>query len=112
MEEYKGRYREAEGGLLWMANTTRPNIPNAVREVARREYDPSVKHWGGVMEILQYLKRTREMNPTFREVGRCRLEAFSYGSYAEDKDIGLLLVKSRRRSVELPSCGRLERRPV
>lgn len=46
------RYREAVGGLLWLTNTTRPDIPNVVREVARLAHNPSVNHWGAVPKIL------------------------------------------------------------
>ena len=38
-------YREAVGGSMWISNATRPDISNAVREVARQAHDPSEKHW-------------------------------------------------------------------
>lgn len=38
------QYQEAVGSLLWLTNTIRLNISNAVREVARRSHDSSVKH--------------------------------------------------------------------
>lgn len=35
-------YRERVGGLMSIANATRPDIANAVREVARHAHDPSL----------------------------------------------------------------------
>ena len=33
--------REAIGGLMWLSTMTRPDIPNAVRAVARYAHEPT-----------------------------------------------------------------------
>lgn len=67
-----------------MANTTRPDILNAVREVARRARDQSMTHGRAVAKIFQYINSTRDMGLVRRKAGRCRLETFADASHAED----------------------------
>ena len=38
-------YHETVGSLMWLANTTRPDIADAIRSVARYCRDPGVSHW-------------------------------------------------------------------
>ena len=66
-EEEKGppEYRSAVGCLMWASNMTRPDISNAVREVARHTQDPSMEHWRAVVSILKYLRRTRALGLVF-----------------------------------------------
>ena len=69
-------YREAVGGLMWLANTSRPDIESAVRTVACFAQDPSVQHWKAVIRILEYLKGTRDLGLTFSRDGGNVLTAF------------------------------------
>ena len=79
-------FREAVGGLMWIANATRPDISNAVREVARHSHDPSKKHWRAALKIIEYLKETRTMGITYKKSPSCRLVAYADSSFAENKD--------------------------
>ena len=78
-------YRELVGGRLWIANATRPDISNAVREVARHAHDPSLRHWEAALKIVQYLKGTRELGITYKKSPLSQLVAFADSSYAESK---------------------------
>ena len=57
-EESEGPYREVVGSLLWVANTTRSDISNAVRDVARHAHSPSKTHWATVVKIVKCLRLT------------------------------------------------------
>ena len=64
-EQFDGSYRHLVGGLLWIASMTRPDVANAVREVARQAHDPAPRHWKAALKILQYLKGTRDVGLNF-----------------------------------------------
>ena len=51
-------FRELLGGLLWLAFSTRPDISNAVRSVARYCYTPKATHWKPALGIIAYTKDT------------------------------------------------------
>ena len=51
-------YLEVVGSLMWLANTTRPDIADAVRSVARNYRDPGISHWKAARKILSYIART------------------------------------------------------
>lgn len=99
--------------LLWLANTTRPDISNAVRGVARRTHDPSNKSWRAVTQILEYFEGTRETGPTYRKAGGCRIEAFAEASCAEDEKDRLSVSGTVVMfGGEKLSCGRQTHRPT
>ena len=64
--EYKGndseelvnqhRVREALGTLLWIANSTRPDIAYATNFASRHREKPRKCHWKLIKRIFRYLK--------------------------------------------------------
>ena len=46
--------RVAFGSLIWIGGTTRPDIANAVRTVARQAHDPAKRHGRAVPKITSY----------------------------------------------------------
>jgi hypothetical protein len=52
------RYPELIGSLLYLANTVRPDIANAVGVLARYRGTPTTSHMKAGMRVLQYLKGT------------------------------------------------------
>jgi hypothetical protein len=58
MQKYP--YREAVGGLMYLACATRPDISHAVGEVARYVSNPGLPHWKAVTQIFSYLKCTSD----------------------------------------------------
>jgi len=51
-------YREAIGSLLYLANTTRPDITFAVNTLSRKQEDFDSNNWSAVKHIFRYLRGT------------------------------------------------------
>ena len=83
-------FRELVGGLMWLAISTRPDISNAVRSVARYCSAPKAVHWNSALGILAYINGTCGFGITYQRettVG-ISLEVFAdvdYGSRATDR---------------------------
>ena len=54
-------YHSAIGALMYLANTTRPDIAFAVNLLARYSSAPTRRHWNGIKHILRYLKGKTDM---------------------------------------------------
>ena len=78
----KRPYRNAVGGLMWLATVTRPDIANAVRTLARQSHDPCERHWDGVTKVLRYINKTKDLGLTFQK-GHDRLSVFCDADYAK-----------------------------
>ena len=79
-------YRAAVGALLWMARATRPEISQAVGQVAKYMANPGPMHWEAVKRIFGYLLRVRNTPFLIKTDGTLRLEAFSDSDWAGCKD--------------------------
>ena len=75
-------YREAVGSLMWLANTTRPDLSQAVRAVARHSHDPGISHWKAVVKILSYVASTTDLGLTYRRGSGKRLSVYVDASFA------------------------------
>ena len=51
-------FRELVYGFMWLAFSTRPDISNAVRSVARYCSAPKAIHWKAPLDILAYIHGT------------------------------------------------------
>ena len=58
-------FRELVGSLMWLSISTRPDIANAVRAVARYCTARRVIHWKAALGILEYINGTSESGITF-----------------------------------------------
>ncbi|XP_070015017.1 secreted RxLR effector protein 161-like [Nicotiana sylvestris] len=54
-------YLSAIGALMYLANTTRPDITFSVNVLARYSSTSTRRHWNGIKHILWYLKGTTDM---------------------------------------------------
>jgi hypothetical protein len=54
-------YLSAIGALMYLANSTRPDIAFAVKLLARHSAKPTKRHWVGVKTVLRYLNGTRDL---------------------------------------------------
>ena len=54
-------YLSAIGALIYLANSTRPDIAFAVNLLARHSAAPTKHHWVGVKIVLRYLNGTRNL---------------------------------------------------
>lgn len=78
------KYRQAVGGLLYLAGGTRPDLAFATTYMSQFSNCPSREHWAGVQHVLRYLKQTKEFKLTFQKTGR-NLEVFCDSDWAGDK---------------------------
>ena len=77
-------FRELVGGLMWLAISTRPDISNAVRSVARYCSALKAVHWKSALGILAYINGTCGFGITYQRgttVG-ISLEVFAGADYA------------------------------
>ena len=51
-------FRELVDSLMWRSSSTRPDISNSVRAVARNCIAPKATHWKAALGILEYIKGT------------------------------------------------------
>ena len=59
-------FRKLVGGLIWLAISTRPDISNAVRSVARYCSAPKAVHWKSAPGILAYISGTCGFGITYQ----------------------------------------------
>ncbi|CAM9855209.1 unnamed protein product, partial [Chrysoparadoxa australica] len=70
------RYRTGVGKLMWLAKNTRPDIANAVRELARAMDCPTRDHENGMMRVLQYLNASKNLGLTYKRQARTQMEGY------------------------------------
>jgi hypothetical protein len=54
-------YREAVGGLMYLACNTRPDLAQSVGMLARFMSAPTAEHWAAVISVLRYLRGTADL---------------------------------------------------
>jgi hypothetical protein len=74
-------YRPLVGSLNYAAVVTRPDIADAVGQVARFMAKPMKAHWGAAQRILRYLKGTPDMGVVYRKDCHINPEAWSDASF-------------------------------
>ena len=89
------RYREAVGALLWTSTMTRPDVSDLVRTVAKSCDDPGKTHLKAMLQIIQYMLRTKGLKRlTF---GGDKGGDIHISAYYADADPAVCI--NRRRSV-------------
>ena len=79
-------YQEMVGSVLYAALTTRPDIFNAVVNVARYAANPNKSHLSAVKRIIQYLKQTQDRVLVLGELSNDPLTGYCDADYAGDLD--------------------------
>jgi len=79
------RYCELVGSLLYIANTTRPDIAQAVGVLSRYRNAPTTAHMNEGLRVLRYLRSTREYVLVLGGKGPV-LEGYVDADYAGDID--------------------------
>ena len=76
--------RELVGSLVWLSISTRSDIANAVRAVARYCTASRAIHWKAALGILEYINGTSEYGITFHRgtLSGISLEVFADADYA------------------------------
>jgi hypothetical protein len=80
-------YCEVVGGLMYIANGTRPDISYATNILARVAANPGRIHWQAAKYLVRYLKGTRNHRLTFGAGATTGLYGFSDASYGA-KELG------------------------
>jgi len=81
-------YAHAVGALLYLANSTRPDIAFAVSLLARHTHSPTVRHWQGVKHLLRYLKGTSDLGLFFPHKGDKDLVGYADAGFLSDPSSG------------------------
>jgi hypothetical protein len=81
----ENRYRELVGGILYLANTVRPDLSFAAGLLARFSNQPTTTHLGAGMNVLKYLAGTKTMGLVW-ENGKRGLVGYVDSDYAGDLD--------------------------
>jgi len=89
-------YRSLVGGLLYLSNTTRPDIAYSVNRLARFLTNPGKLHWQAAKKVLRYLKGTCDLGLVFS--GKYTLSGYADASWADNVD-------NRRSTAGFMVCG-------
>jgi Reverse transcriptase (RNA-dependent DNA polymerase) len=79
-------YRELNGGLLFVATRTRPDVAAAEGILARRIADPREIDWQAAKRVLRYLKGTASLALTFLSSGDVNVTMYADADYATSSD--------------------------
>ena len=75
-------FRQAVGGVMWLAGMTRPDIANAARAVARHSHNPCERHWKAAMKAFANLNSTRNQGITYTKGEELSLSVYTDADYA------------------------------
>ena len=78
--------REAVGSLIWLSTMTRPDIPNAVRAVARYAHEPTERLWQAITKILSYLNGTKSLGITYVRGSSLSLNVYADADYTNKEN--------------------------
>ncbi len=79
------RYQQLVGSLIYLSNSTRPDIAYAVRSLASMMHAPLESDMIAAKRVIRYLKWTRDLSLNFNNKDQ-ELFAYSDSSYAEEND--------------------------
>ncbi len=83
-------YRELVGSLLYLSMCTRPDIAEAVGQLARHAKDPTQAHWVAAKRILRYLKGTLELGLHYHrhpETARNTITGYADANWGTNPDL-------------------------
>ncbi|XP_073138282.1 secreted RxLR effector protein 161-like [Henckelia pumila] len=79
-------YLSAIGALMYLANSTRPDIAFAVNLLARYSSSPTRRHWNGIKHLFRYLQGTR--NIFYSNACNLQLIGYADAGYLSDPHKG------------------------
>jgi hypothetical protein len=74
-------YLSAIGALMYVANSTHPDIAFAVNLLARYSAAPTKRHWTGIKNIFRYLNGTRDLSLFYGRNQDPTLIGYTYDVY-------------------------------
>jgi hypothetical protein len=75
-------YRSLVGMIIYLYNTTRPDIGFAISSCARFSHNPKVEHGEALKRIVRYLKKTKHAGMVIRPSDSNVINAYSDADYA------------------------------
>jgi len=78
-------YRELKSSLLYLANTTRPDISITVGALSRYNLNPGIQHWKCAKHVLRYLKQTADYKILHRKTEKA-LHVYTDADWAGDQN--------------------------
>ena len=66
MEPKREKYMTLVGGILWLANVTRPELSYAASQLARFVSNPGEVHYRAAIRVIVYLSTTVDRALTFK----------------------------------------------
>ncbi len=78
------KYRQAIGKLMYLMVCTRPDISYAVSMLSRFMKQPREKHWRFVVQLLKYVKSTRDYSLVYPNSNNTILTGYSDSDHAGD----------------------------
>jgi transposase InsO family protein len=79
-------YSSLIGSLLYLSNSTHPDITFAVHRLSSYNSNPNEIHWKAAKRILKYLKKTDDLGLVFKNSNDCTLHGYSDSDWASDLD--------------------------
>ena len=113
-------YRQAVGSLLYISNSTRPDIAQAVHHAARFVGSPTEQNVQAVKRIMKYLKGTINYGIIFKKSSNTDMIGFADADYSNDpqdahstsgyifKTNGPVVWKSKKQSLTATSTTEAE----
>ena len=77
-------YLSLIGALMYLANSTRPDIAFAVNLLARHSAAPTKCHWTRAKQILRYLNGTKDLGLFFQKTDDPNLVGYTDAGYLSD----------------------------
>ena len=81
-------YLSAIGALMYLANSTRPDIAFVVNLLARHSAKPTQHHWTGVKNIFRYLNGTKDLGLFFKKNLDPNMIGYTDAGYLSDPHNG------------------------
>ena len=75
-------YMELLGAVLYVANSTRPDISYAVSELSRYSSNPGKEHWNELMRVLYHLNETKDHGIVYQGSKSPIIHGYVDASYA------------------------------
>ncbi len=88
LDMVKYPYRRALGQILYLANTTCPDLSNAARELGAASSAPTMRHWKTLQHVLRYMHTNPEYGLRFPKVSTMVhiLKGFTNADFAGNEE--------------------------
>jgi hypothetical protein len=77
-------YLSAIGALMYLTNSTRPDIAFVMNLLARYNMEPTKRHWKGIKDIFRYLQGSKDLGLFYRKNQDLNLIGYANVGYLSD----------------------------